>query len=910
MTSSGMKHWQKAFHVDYLVRGISMSPSNLDSAFRGNADDFQANEVFSDRDTEWAAVVESVRNVWETVSAPTFDVQDLESPRRNVLVFYGVGGIGKTTLSQQIGRRLGGDDVAMSHWEVPDPPLPQTVPVYLDLADGTTFELAEVILAIRLALASRGHRAPAFDLALSRYWEVNRPGESLDDYLRARTRLSRISSTLPEQVNELLGEVADTFELPGMVGGLVSQSVSALVKALRERHDHALAIRCRRLPTILEEEPDLEALSFYPHLLAWDIAQLPPKQALLPVVLLDTFEDVAERGSRKNERLINRLVWLMPNVLFVVTGRNRLRWDDDRLREKLWRTGAVRWPLLRSDTGEPRQHLVGYLSPHDRDTFLAQRLTRDGRPMIPRTHRQVIADRSEGLPLYLDMAVSLFVELQHSDGAIPPVEAFDRDFSGLVTATFRDLTLDEQSVVRAVSLLESFSIELATAAAGLARDSAALCVVDRPFVEHDDSTLGPYRLHKLVRSAIRNADFDEDSRDPWSESDWRRAAQRAFDAIGEQWRRAHDDRLVLVACLREGLRLARDFSLRLGWLEDAAVAFVRDSAVETIDIGDAPRAQDGTPLPVDPAAVALALTLSVIARRNSSHRQTIVDELRAVLTTGDLPAPMREIPEYYIAMCERDLGNFDASMRGMRKVADRGGRLAPDARRGLHHLLRRLGRFRNALEIAEQLGATGRQQRALGELWWSQGNIALACTSLAVARDQSTAAGLSGEAALCQSYLAFAAAFQDRARANIQVEHARELIAAARVGWAEVLLQVAALVVDAGHDPDLPQRADEIAISAAAVGLTSLAGYARLAACFHAAVLDSPQLSDHARILLREGVRGAEFAYLVEIAYMFTDRDSPSTLRSDWIEGESTAKQRWSGLVTDRRAELAATGRN
>ncbi|MFE1596254.1 hypothetical protein [Nocardia sp. NPDC058705] len=865
--------------------------------------------MFSDRDTEWAAAVESVRNVWEAVSAPTFDVEDIESPRRNVLVFYGVGGIGKSTLSEQLRRRFGGDDVAMSHWEVPDPPLPRTVPVFLDLARSTTFDLTEVILAIRLALASHGHRAPAFDLALSRYWEANRAGESLDDYLRARGRLSRISSSLPEQVNELLGEVADNFELPGMVGGLVSQSVSALVKGLRERRDHALAFRCRRLPAILEAEPDLNALSYYPHLLAWDIAQLPPKQALLPVVLLDTFEDVAERGNRENERLINRLVWLMPNVLFVVTGRNRLEWDDARLRETLWHTGAVRWPLLRAESGEPRQHLVGYLSPHDRETFLAQRLISDGLPMIPSEHRRLIAERSEGLPLYLDMAASLFVELLQSEGSVPPVEAFDRDFEALVTKTFRDLTSDEKLVVRAVSLLESFSIELATAAAGLAHDSAAMCVVERPFVENDDSELWPYRVHKLVRSAIRTADFNRNSREPWSDADWRRAAQRAFDAIGAQWRDAADDRRVLVACLCAGLRLARDFSLRLGWLEDAAVDFARDSAVEVIDIGDPPRSVDGTPLPIDPAATALAATLSVVASRNSAHRQRIADELRAILETGDLPAQLREIPTYYIAMCERDLGNFDASMQGMRAVADGGGQLAPDARRGLHHLLRRLGRFRNALEIAEQLGVTGRQQRALGELWWSQGNIALACTSLAVARDQSSSAGLSGEAALCQSYLAFAAAFQDRARARVQVDRARDLVQKVRVGWAEVLLMVAELVVEAGYDPELPQRVEEAAAAAAAAGLTSLAGYARLAGCFHAAVVDSPQLTDHARMLLRDSVKGAEFAYLIEIAYMLTNQDSPSTLRSDWIEGAVTAKQRWSGLVTDRRAELAATGR-
>ncbi|MET7519537.1 hypothetical protein ABZS88_40330 [Streptomyces sp. NPDC005480] len=37
-----------------------------------------------------------------------FDVEDLEAPRRNVLVFHGVGGIGKTTLSRKVEAALGG----------------------------------------------------------------------------------------------------------------------------------------------------------------------------------------------------------------------------------------------------------------------------------------------------------------------------------------------------------------------------------------------------------------------------------------------------------------------------------------------------------------------------------------------------------------------------------------------------------------------------------------------------------------------------------------------------------------------------------------------------------------------------------------------------------------------------------
>ncbi|MER5359035.1 hypothetical protein [Streptomyces sp. NPDC002785] len=74
----------------------------------------------------------------------------------------------------------------------------------------------------------------------------------------------------------------------------------------------------------------MEALSYYPHLLAWDLSRLPAKKAVTPVVLLDTFEDTADR-HRDLERLLQRLVWLMPNVFFILAGRSRLQWADPGL---------------------------------------------------------------------------------------------------------------------------------------------------------------------------------------------------------------------------------------------------------------------------------------------------------------------------------------------------------------------------------------------------------------------------------------------------------------------------------------------------------------------------------------------------------------------------------------------------
>ena len=108
------------------------------------------------------------------------------------------------------------------------------------------------------------------------------------------------------------------------------------MRALRERRQTVRALAgCARLADLLEAEPDLEALSFYPHLLAWELAQLPPDKQVTPVILLDTFEDVGDRTHRDLERLLQRVVWLMPNAFFIVTGRSRLQWADDALQGQL-----------------------------------------------------------------------------------------------------------------------------------------------------------------------------------------------------------------------------------------------------------------------------------------------------------------------------------------------------------------------------------------------------------------------------------------------------------------------------------------------------------------------------------------------------------------------------------------------
>lgn len=882
-----------------------MSKSDLRALFRSNDRELRAIDFFADRRDEWQTVAESLQQHTRRIQASGFDIEDLEAPRRNVLVFYGVGGIGKSTLSRGVAEHLvdgsGGD------WPPLSPEVGPVVPVRVDFSRDSGRDFESLMLALRLAAAELGEPMPAFDLAFQRYWQHNHPGEPLDEYLRRRTWFSRFPGSGPVsgQMQSVLSDVAQAVALPGTAGALVGQGLRSLVRALRDRsHQIRSLAECRRLADLLEAEPDLEALSYYSHLLAWDLSRLPAKRRSTFVVLLDTFEDVGDRVHRDQERLIQRVAWLMPNVLFVITGRNRLQWDQEELEGQLDWAGPHFWPqLVGGAEAEPRQHTVGYLSAEDCEAYLCARLTVDSRPLMDDRTRHLITANSHGLPLYLDLAVMRFLDSYRRHGRAPEAGDFNLDFPALVARTFRDLTPEVRQVLRAVSLLDSFSVELAAGAAGLHHDAPAMDLIERPFVDTDPGAPWPYRLHNLVRDAVREADSTSDDR--WSAADWRRAAQRALTALGEE---AASGRTRLVASLQQGLTLARDYGLQLGWLEEAAYRYVDDFVWEPIEL---PARPDGTAEPAvpDSPAEALVLVLSAIARRQRCHRGETAAQLRRVLESERLPEPLLELPRYFLAECERDLGEYDRSLDGMRLVADAGGRLASTAGRGLVHLARRVGRFPQVKAGAEALGTEGRRDRALGDLWWTQGNMALACSSYAVNRDEASGSGQPGEAALSQACLAFASAFRDRPRAGDEIVRAEKALESVSIRWAEIQTKIASLVRDAGVVGDLRQRAEAVAEEARTAGLTSSIAYVRLAVCFHAAVLNDATLQHEARDQMRECVRGEEFAYLLELSYLMANEEPPADLpRARWLDDAAQVRQRWVALVDDRRREAEYRG--
>ncbi|MEU5971946.1 ATP/GTP-binding protein [Streptomyces globisporus] len=893
-----------------------MAGRDLRALFSTNDRQLEAGEAFTNRQLQWELVAAALTGHLQSTAGPAFDVEDLEAPRDNIMVFHGVGGIGKTTLSRKLEAALAGPG-RPAQWGAPTWAGQRTIlPVRIDLARsaGTSFE--DLVLTIRAALSSLGRPLPAFDLALRRYWEQQHPAEPLEEYLHRGGLAGRFGKAMPQQMQSAMADVAQALLLPGTVGTAIGQLTGSLARALRERRQTVRALAgCARLADLLEADPDLEALSFYPHLLAWELAQLPAGKHVTPVILLDTFEDVGDRTHRDLERLIQRVVWLMPNAFFIVTGRSRVQWADPALQGQLDYTGATAWPGLAAPAstvptartagatplgpGRGRQVLVGDFSPEDCDDYLAHRLSRDGQPLIGETIRQVITGRSHGLPLYLDLSVLRFLEIRRTREPAP--DDFDHDFPALIARTLSDLTPDERHVLRSISLLDAFDLTLATAAAGLPHQAPAQRLIERPFVRENPFNVWPYHLHGLIRSTLHSAGDATDDR--WTDTDWQQAATRTLAALGNQWSATAGsvpDRMLLVGCLRQGLTLARDFRLDLGWLTDAAWAYVSDSVWEPLAPPARPDRTGGLQTPAD----ALVELLAALARRQHEHRSVTASRLTAVTSSHLLPADLHEMGVYYLAKAHRDLGDSAASRRGMQLVADGNGRLSPAARRGLAHLARLAGDFPTAYNVAQTLGWAGRQHRVEGDILWPHGDMDRAAAAYATARDQAEQHGIAGERATSQAQRAFVLAFTDPTTAADELHLAQQLLTGLDLRATTLTTRIASLAADAGSTGDLTGRAHALRTDIDSAGLTAAQAALELALCFHHAVLGSHDEVTSTILQLQNLTRNGDYAYYTDIAHFMANRtlDAPSPTR--WTDGETATRERWRTLVTARQRHL------
>lgn len=889
-------------------------PPDLGLLFATNAVDLQARKVFVDRVPEQQAFEQAVVAHRDSTRRGEFDSQDVVASRRNAMVFYGIGGVGKTTLSRELERwHSSNDTAAMTDWPAWHRDFKRSVTARIDLASEAAFDLERVIVTLRVAVAKLGRPMQAFDIAFGRYWEHVHPNESLAEYLRKDSRLNRVAEALrvSDQITDGLKDVAVALGGTSVIVSLATRLSSMIVTNVRRKVVMAHAVQgCRRLAPLLASEPDLDSLSYYPHLLSWDLAQAAQKSGhdFHVAAFLDTFEDVSIGEQRRFERLVNRLVWLLPNVLFVISSRNRIDWADSGAEGQLDFAGPGKWPgLAMGAVGEPSQHLVGYLSERDSDKFLSERLRRGADAAIPETVRHRIARDSQGYPLYLDLAIAHYLQMVEAD-AEPDVDDFSGGFPALVTRVLRDLSPEQRRLIRILSLLDSFDARLAASIAQLPSETAAINLTHRAFVDVDESAPLPYAIHRLLREQVRQSDTGPDA---FSDADWERYAGRAFEQLGVRYAEVGPggDRTLVISLLNQALRLADEFGLEVGWTADAAYSYIQDSLWED-SLRPLVRLPPGT------AAAALAQALIAIAGRQVDGRRRCAEVLTELLDTGLLAGDSADLAAYYAAEAFREIGEGEQSEALLESLISRDSRIADLAVKGMVHRLRRRGRFADALAMIRSRPDSGMWTQMAGTLYWSQGMLDEARSSYLAARDRLLADGLPGQAAEASGCLAFVCGLSAaQADDAALVTAGLTVLQQSRNTWARLMARLGSAMLTATGDEATSAILAAIEADGLAAGLTSIQAYARWLGCLNAALSGDQASLLTARASLAE-LGDKDFRWLVRIVDFWageplegggdTGADGQEPL--DWLGGEDAARARWRDLVAARRRRLAPAG--
>lgn len=317
----------------------------------------------------------------------------------NVLVFYGEGGIGKTTLSQKLQQLL-----SQQHSEHSG--------ARLDFASTGTTEPDTALFRLRQCFPEIPF--PTFTLALIHYAGrfhpeapvITQPAPLLD-------RAGPYADVLDKVLEKAL-DVAKVTPLIGLTLNVI-KSVTDTSQILKNWYLHRAEPLLRNLSGKTQQEliellPQLWAQDFrdglvasissdglYHDSMAWRVPA--------PVIFLDTYEALWHGGlGRQGEHRQLREEWLvslvgeLPQVLWVITGRNRLNWQPY---DPAWEACC-------------EQHLVGSLSDGDATAFLAKRGISD--PALVAT----ILEHAAGVPFYLELETQLHDKLP-ADQRLPEV---------------------------------------------------------------------------------------------------------------------------------------------------------------------------------------------------------------------------------------------------------------------------------------------------------------------------------------------------------------------------------------------------------------------------------------------------------------------------------------------------------
>lgn len=443
----------------------------------------QASREFTDREEPRKAFW----NNYEKVKKSMLDGG--EDTEVRVVSYYGFGGIGKTSLLKKLLNEIEQNE---------DKPKV----VKHDFEDSS--ESLMVLKSIRVKLEeSYNFEFPFFDIGLHTYWKkcgINSEEPAVKSYIDNHPKVK----TLVEGMGLFVG-LADAAQLLKAIEAHINR-IRSDVKRKRYRE---------YLEYLEEIENTTELTDYLVDLFILDLTDNLTNEKKPLIIMFDTYEKLVNEMSDKGNPLgadkwirgENGLINSVPGVLWVIAGREKLKWERY---DETWK-----------DTLE--QHLLGKLDENDAFDFLGDVKIEDVEL------RRKLCKLTDCIPVYLDLCIQKYFEIKH-EGKTPTIDDFGKTSEDLVTRYVRDMEGDIKLIVYVLSALQKwnddFALQILSKTLSSFREDLYGTVMGFSIV--NEVSFGEnsiYNIHQVVRDVFYE-DFKANSN---NEQIWKKVRTCAID---------------------------------------------------------------------------------------------------------------------------------------------------------------------------------------------------------------------------------------------------------------------------------------------------------------------------------------------------------------------------------------------
>ena len=424
----------------------------------GQANSAPAQRQFTDREEPQESFVRSLAEV--------------NNREYSILTYYGVGGIGKSSLQRHLkSAHLDQREDNVYSW------------VDFDLEANRAQHKALRILSQNFRSKFK-IKFTAFDIAYIIYWCKAFPDHDIKKdglpFLEEGSQLSSIVGLFEE------------------AGGMIGTALGVLDYVVKKRQEFSFDVdvqtELKKLNSLEADQIEDQLAVFF----AYDIDAYKKKNPNKKIVIfLDTYEALWQNNRSNANRLtqdewIRNFVTELPHVLFVICGREKIRWEED---DSDWEEDL-------------NQHILGNLSEDDAISFL------NSCEITDTDIQDEMIESSEGLPYYLDLCVDTFYQIKDSMES-PSAKDFAEVGKDKIFEKFmRYLSPQEQETLKVLANARFYTKELFSLLIGEFKTGYPVTAMDQlnnfSFITEED---GEYFIHDLMRISLISSQKDELKKD-------------------------------------------------------------------------------------------------------------------------------------------------------------------------------------------------------------------------------------------------------------------------------------------------------------------------------------------------------------------------------------------------------------